>query len=282
MIKTDARLAPSASPPDHQVAGILATSRRRHRRRLGVAALVMLVVALASGYAGVLNPGRYADAIPTIIQLSADALPPDFSRWRQWGRPLLETLSMSIVGTALGLVIALPLGALAARNIAPAWIGNPVRLLLNTCRSIPTLVWGIMYVAAVGFGPLPGVLALASHSTGMLGKFSAEILEHIDPGPGNALRSQGVSSLGILRFSIWPQVLPRLVDVAVYRWEHNLRSATTLGVIGAGGLGLELITAFHLFEYREALALILVLLGLVTLINVVGARLRRRFINPES
>jgi phosphonate transport system permease protein len=192
---------------------------------------------------------------------------------------LLETLSMSVAGTALGAVIALALGALAARNVVRmAWMGEPVRLFLNFLRSIPGLIWGVMFVAAIGFGPLAGILALATHSTGMLGKFFAETLEHVDPGPGNALRSHGVSRLGILRFSVLPQILPRLVDVTMYRWEHNLRAATTLGVVGAGGLGLEIITAFHLFEYREAAALIIVLLALVTLINVAGATLRARFL----
>ena len=276
-----ARLSATVTPLDAGIAAILNLNRRQLHRRLVTALVAVLAVLLACGYAGVLDPRRYADAIPTILTLAADAMPPDFSRWPGWGRPLLETLSMSVAGTALGLLIALPLGALAARTIAPAWIGSPVRLLLDTCRSIPTLVWGILYVAAVGFGPLPGVLALASHSIGMLGKFCAEILEHVDPAPGDALRSQGVSHLGVLRFSVWPQIMPRLTDVAIYRWEHNLRAATTLGVIGAGGLGLELITAFHLFEYREASALILVMLGLVSAINLIGARIRRRLVHLE-
>jgi phosphonate transport system permease protein len=112
----------------------------------------------------------------------------------------------------------------------------------------------------------------------MLGKFFAETLEHVEPGPGDALRSHGVSRLGVLRFSVLPQILPRLVDVTAYRCEHNVRAATTLGVVGAGGLGLEIITAFHLFEYREASALILVLLGLVTVIGLLGAHLRARFL----
>lgn len=102
---------------------------------------------------------------------------------------------------------------------------------------------------------------------------------HVEPGPGDALRSLGVSRLGVLRFSVLPQILPRLVDVTVYRWEHNLRAATTLGVVGAGGIGLEIITAFHLFEYREAAALIILLLILVTAINLVGGALRSRFLD---
>jgi phosphonate transport system permease protein len=270
-----------ATLADATLDAVLADSRRRRYRRLPPVAAALVLVTLACGYAGVLDPARYADALRTLLTLAWEAMPPDFSRWQHWGRPLLETLSMSVAGTALGLAAALPLGALAARTIAPPWIGVPARLLLNTCRSIPTLVWGILFVAAVGFGPLPGALALACHSTGMLGKFCGEILEHVDPAPGDALRSQGVSRLGVLRFSVWPQILPRLIDVAVYRWEHNLRAATTLGVVGAGGFGLELVTAFHLFEYREALALILVLLALVTLINWAGAYIRGRLIDRE-
>jgi phosphonate transport system permease protein len=267
---------------EQDIEKVLATGQLHRRRQLLLTLLGLGIICGFCAYAGVLNPSRYSDAIPTIFKLLGDALPPDFSRWRNWGRPLLETLSMSVAGTAFGLVSALPLGMLAARNVVPAWIGIPVRLFLNACRSIPCLVWGILFVAAVGFGPLPGVLALACHSTGMLGKFIAEIIEHVETAPGDALRSQGVSELGILRFSVFPQILPRLVDITVYRWEHNLRASTTLGVVGAGGLGLEIITAFHLFEYQEAMALIIVLLGLVTIINIGGAYVRRHFLHSTN
>ena len=261
------------------MAAILADGRRRQRRATLGGLGGLAIIAAAFAYAGAFDLHRYAEAIPTIWTLAGDAMPPDFSRWPNWGRPLLETLSMSIAGTVLGAAAALPLGALAARNVVRRpWLGGPVRLALNIIRSIPGLIWGVMFVAAVGFGPLPGILALACHSTGMLGKFFAETLEHVDPGPGDALRSHGVSRLGVLRFSVLPQILPRLVDVTIYRWEHNLRAATTLGVVGAGGLGLEIITAFHLFEYREASALIIVLLGLVTIITLIGAHIRARFL----
>lgn len=266
---------------DTGLAAVLADDRKRRRRSLGGAAIALVVIAAAFAYAGAFNPARYADAVPTILTLFGDALPPDFSRWRNWGTPLLETLSMSVAGTVLGAAAALPLGALAARNVVRTpYVGGAVRLVLNVLRSIPGLIWGVMFVAAVGFGPLPGILALGFHSTGMLGKFYAETLEHVEPGPGDALRSLGVSRLGVLRFSVLPQILPRLIDVTLYRWEHNLRAATTLGVVGAGGLGLEIITAFHLFEYREALALILVVLALVTVIGLAGAHIRGRFLDP--
>jgi phosphonate transport system permease protein len=261
---------------------VLADGRRRvcNTARLSLAGLTVIVCAFA--YAGAFDLRRYAEALPTILQLAADALPPDFSRWQNWGRPLLETLSMSIAGTVLGAAAALPLGALSARNVVHnARLREPVRLVLNVLRSIPGLIWGVIFVAAVGFGPLPGILALAAHSTGALGKFFAEILEHTDPAPGDALRSHGVSRLGVLRYSVLPQILPRLVDATVYRWEHNLRAATTLGVVGAGGLGLEIVTAFHLFEYREASALIIVLVALVTAITATGAFVRGWFLGAE-
>ncbi len=264
------------------VEAVLADGRRRSIRTAVLLAVIILAIASAMTFADVFNLKRYQDAYSTIVTLAKEALPPDFLRWPKWGKPLLETLSMSISGTVTGMVLALPLSFLAARNVGPAWLGAPIRLILATLRSIPGMVWGVIFVAALGFGPLPGVFALATHSTGMLGKFYAEILEHVDPGPGDALRSHGVSTLGVLRFSVMPQILPRLADVTIYRWEHNVRAATVLGVVGAGGLGLEIITAFHLFEYREALALILVLLALVSVINLIGARIRARFLGQDD
>jgi len=253
--------------------------RQQRRRALGgllpgVAAL--LAILWAFGYAGAFDAKRYADALPTLLTLAGDSMPPDFSRWSHWGKPLLETLAMSIAGTVLAALGAVPLGLLSAGNLSPRWVARGAQMFLNAIRSIPDLVWGVMFVAAVGFGPLPGILALGCHSLGMLGKFYAEIIEHMDTAPALALRGQGVSPLGVIRHGVWPQILPRLADVTLYRWEHNLRAATVLGVIGAGGLGLELITAFHLFEYREAMALIIVILGLVSVVHAISAGLRSR------
>lgn len=267
--------------PAQQQAVLRIAARRAWRSCLLLAACLGAIL-LAARWAGALDAERYREMLPTLWTLGLDAWPPDFQRLSSWGKPLMDTLSMSVAGTAGGILAALPLGALAARNLAPAPVRQSVMLLLNSIRSIPSLLWGILFVAAVGFGPLPGVLALACHSTGMLGKFFAEIFEHVDRAPVDALRSQGVPVLGVLRFGVLPQVLPRLVDVALYRWEHNIRAATTLGAIGAGGLGLEIITAFHLFEYREALALIAVLLVLVSLVNLLGAQIRSRFLDHTT
>jgi phosphonate transport system permease protein len=233
-------------------------------------------------YSSVFDLARYRDAGPTIMSLLSDSVPPDFSRWRSWRQPLVDTLAMSASGTVLAALVALAIAPLAARTTSPGWFRIIARVGLNALRSIPAVVWGIIFVAAVGFGPLPGALALACHSTGMLGKLYSETLEHVDRAPGNALRSQGVSPLGVLRFSVLPQIMPRLIDVTLYRFEHNVHAATVMGLVGAGGLGLEITTAFHLFEYREALALILTLLALVTLINAIGAALRARLLGLDD
>lgn len=258
-----------------------AEARRAWGARLA-ALSVLACVLIAAVQTGTLDLSRYQEMIPTLVVLAGDAWPPDVQRASEWTKPLLDTLMMSIAGTAGGILGALPLGLLAARGHAPPPIRYLVLTLLNSIRAIPSIIWGVLFVAAVGFGSLPGVLALACHSTGMLGKFFAEIFEHVDRAPVEALRSQGVSRLGQWRFGVMPQVLPRLIDVAAYRWEHNIRAATTLGVVGAGGLGLEIVTAFHLFEYREALALIGVLLVLVTLVNLLGAAVRRRFLHHTT
>ena len=233
-------------------------------------------------YSSVFDLARYRDAGPTIVSLLSDSVPPNFSRWRNWRQPLIDTLAMSASGTVLAALVALAIAPLAARTSSPASLRIIVRVGLNALRSIPAVVWGIIFVAAVGFGPLPGALALACHSTGMLGKLYSETLEHVDPAPGNALKSQGVSPLGVLRFSVLPQIMPRLIDVTLYRFEHNIHAATVMGLVGAGGLGLEITTAFHLFEYREAFALILTLLTLVTLINVLGAALRAHLLGLDD
>ncbi len=269
-------------PAPISIETVLAEQARLTRRRHLAYAAAALCVLAALAFADAFDLARYRDAVLPLWALAKDALPPDFSRAARWGRPLLDTLAMSVAGTALGCLFALPLAPLAAQTSGFARLAYVVRFCLNVLRSVPGVIWGVLFVAAVGFGPLPGVLALATHSTGMLGKLYAEVLEHVDPAPGAALRSHGVSRLGVLRFSVLPQVLPRLLDVSFYRWEHNVRAATVLGLVGAGGLGLEITTAFHLFEYQEASALILVVIALVGCINLIGARVRARLLALDA
>lgn len=264
-----------AGSPDAEIRRQLEESRRVDIRRMLYLALVLGAVICALAASEVFDPARYRDALQTLRALAADSLPPDFDRWRTWTWPLVQTLSMSIGGTALGAAAALPLAVLVAGRGLLSW---PARLCLNLLRSFPELIFAIILVAAVGFGPLPGTLALALHSTGMLGKFYSELMEHADPAPAEALRAQGSSRPQIFLFATLRQILPGMLDVTLYRCEHNLRAATVVGLVGAGGIGLELVTALRLFEYREALALLLLTLALVTALDWLGTLIRRRFI----
>src|SRR5262249_18493828 len=154
-------------------------------------------------------------------------------------------------GTFLAVVLALPLALLAAPNTSPhPVIYQSARLVLNFLRSVPELISGIIFVAAVGFGALPGVLALGLPSTGMVGKVFAEAIEHVDPKPVEAARAAGATPLQVIWHAVFPQVLPQMADVAVYRWEYHFRSSTVIGMVGAGGIGLELMATLRLMEYR--------------------------------
>ena len=185
---------------------------------------------------------------------------------------------MSIAGTFLALFFSLPLAFLAARNTSPhPLVYHTVRLLLNGLRSIPELIMGILFVAAVGFGALPGVLALGLHSIGMVGKFFAEAIEHVDIEPIEAVQATGAKPLQVIIHGILPQVFPQMADVSIYRWEYNFRASTVMGMVGAGGIGFELMGSLRIMEYRDVGAILIVILATVTLVDMLGSYLRKRF-----
>jgi phosphonate transport system permease protein len=241
-------------------------------------ALIILVIAVCCHYVGLLDGARLSEGIPSIIELMLESLPPDFRDAGAWIRPILDTLAMSIAGTALAVLLSLPLSILAARPTSP----HPIlyqssRWVLNALRSVPELIMGIIFVAAVGFGPLPGVLALGLHSIGMVGKFFAEAIEHAAQEPVEAVRAAGADRVQVILHGVLPQVLPQMIDVALYRWEYNFRASTVMGMVGAGGIGFQLVASLRLMQYREVSAILLVILLLVSLVDTLGSRLRKRF-----
>jgi phosphonate transport system permease protein len=252
-------------------------SSRWRKQLLGWSLVVVLVLACTGG-TGLLDGGRLIQGIPSILRLAGEMLPPDFHNAADWIKPLLQTFLMSVAGTVLALALSLPLGCLAASNIAPnRAVYWGARGILNALRGMPELILGVFFVAAVGFGVLPGVLALGLHSAGMVGKFFAEAMEHVDPGPVEAVRSTGASRLQVITHGILPQVLPRMADVAIYRWEYHFRSSTVMGIVGAGGIGFELLASLRLMQYREVGAILIVVLVMVCLIDAFSANLRGRF-----
>lgn len=261
---------------DRTYEAILAAESAARAKRGVAVALLLAVVAAAMWQTGVFDYERFSSAWPAIEQLTREMFPPDFSRYQNWLRPLLDTLAMSVAGTALAVALSVPLALLAARNTTPNLaFYQAARFVLNLLRSIPELIMGIIFVAMVGFGALPGVLALGIHSIGMVGKFFAESIEHVDPRPIEAADAAGATRLQVVWRAVLPQVLPQLADTAIYRWEYNFRASTVLGAVGAGGIGFELIAALRVLEYAQVSAILICILLCVTAVDGLGAAMRR-------
>lgn len=263
--------------PAADYAPILAAARQHTGRQLRLVLGVLAVSLAALALTGFFDAQRFVDGAPAIAQLAAEMVPPDFERWRHWMRPLLDTLAMSIAGTALAVLLSLPLALLAAPNTTPhPVVYQAARTLLAALRSVPEIILGILFVAAVGFGALPGVLALACHSVGMVAKFYAEAIEHVDPKPIEAAHAAGASRLQVITHAVLPQVLPQLADITIYRWEYHFRASAVLGIVGAGGIGFELMAALRLIQYDGVAAILLTILACVVVVDGIGATLRRR------
>jgi len=218
------------------------------------------------------------EGVPSIVALLCESMPPRFEDAGSWLKPLLDTVAMSIAGTAIAVILSLPLALLAAQNTSPHPTAyHAARALLNWLRSVPELIMGIVFVAAVGFGALPGVLALGLHSVGMVGKFFAESIEHAEREPIEAVKAAGASPLQVIFHGVMPQVLPRMADVSVYRWEYNFRASTVMGMVGAGGIGFELMSSLRLMQYQDVSGLLILILLTVTLVDSLGSALRKRF-----
>lgn len=221
--------------------------------------------------------GELANGMPQIGDFLARSVPPDWSVLPRLWAPAIETVQIAIWGTLLSVVLALPLSFIAASNLHSwHWLRRITRQFLNVVRSINELILALVFVSAVGLGPFPGVLALALHGMGMLGKFFAESIEEIDHGPLEALRSAGASPLQVIAFGVVPQAITAWIAVVLYRFEVNLRSATVLGMVGAGGLGFELVASLKLFQYQETATCIIVITAMVVVADLISNALRSR------
>lgn len=261
-----------------QFNGLLAIERRSWRRTWVQSGLVSITVILCFWQTGLLDIARLGEGIPAIGVLIGEMFPPNFGSAKNWIVPVIDTLAMSVAGTAVAVILSIPIAFLAAENTAPnATVYRIARTILNMLRAIPELIMGIVFVAAVGFGALPGVLALGLHSVGMVGKFFAESIEHAHAAPIEAARAAGASPIQVITHGVLPQVVPQFMDVAMYRWEYNFRASTVMGMVGAGGIGLELMSSLRIMQYNEVFAILLVILSLVTVVDALSGILRKRF-----
>ena len=190
---------------------------------------------------------------------------------------MVESLQIAVLSTFAGIALSLPLGLAAARNLAPAWLSWAARFLIAVCRSFHPVIVAILFVKAVGFGALAGVLALVISTLGFVSKLFAEVVEEMDPRQVEAVRATGASFANLLVMAVFPQVMARFVGLSVYQFDSNLRNSTMVGIVGGGGIGAPLFTAYQRFDFDVVLTILIVIIVLIMLFELVSLRIRRIF-----
>ncbi|WP_277753885.1 phosphonate ABC transporter, permease protein PhnE [Muricoccus nepalensis] len=271
--------------------GYRAAGRAPRRRALALA-VTIAVLALLAGHVAEVDLSRlgrhlgdffgYFDRL-TALEAGGGRVWTDpaewFWGWRKWGLLLADTLLIAYAGTALGALGGFLLSFVAAANlVANPWTRGMARRFLEFCRTVPDIVFALIFVIAFGLGPVPGVLAIAIHSIGALGKLFSEVIENIDSKPVEGAAAAGASWVAMLRFAVLPQVLPNFASYALLRFEVNVRQASVLGFVGAGGIGQDLIEAIRKFYYNDVAAILVLIIVTVMLIDLGTERLRHRLI----
>ena len=222
---------------------------------------------------------RMAEGVARAADFFGGWLRPDFvTRWPDVKAGLLESLAMTVVATAVGLFLSIPFGLGAARNLVPRPVYAFCRGALAVFRAFHEILVAILFVAMFGFGPFAGVATLVVATVGFLGKLTAEAVEEIDPMPVEALATTGATWAGRVVFGVLPQVLPRVLGLTLYRLDINFRESAVIGLVGAGGIGATLTTAFSRYEFESVSAILILIIALVFVTEVVSGRLRRRLL----
>jgi phosphonate transport system permease protein len=270
---TTATLVPARPAPPPASA---AAPRRSLGWYLGWAVLLLL---LAASWRGAdMRPLDLIRDSGNMVTFAEDFFPPDFTQWRIYVSEMLVTLEIAAWGTALAVLTAVPMGLLASANIVPPWVYQPVRRVMDATRAINEMVFAMLFVAAVGLGPFGGVLALWIHTTGVLAKLFSEAVEAIDPQPVEGIRATGASALHEIVYGVIPQVMPLWISFTLYRFESNVRSATVVGMVGAGGIGVVLWDIIRGFRYTETCAVMIIVIVAVSAIDLVSSRIRKMFV----
>jgi phosphonate transport system permease protein len=267
----------TATPLDRVIA-----MRSGERRRRGVVVLAVVALMLVSLQVTVIADTDW-ERIGTLAEIGRSVgrfLAIDFGLVPQLLVPALETFMMASLGTLLGLFISLPVAWFGALNITPFKpVSYPLaRFLMTLSRSIHEVVWALIFVAAVGLGSLPGILAIAMRSVGFISKITAEAIENVDPKPVEAIRAVGGNAFQVTRFAILPQVLPVVLGTIIFEWDINIRRSAVMGLVGAGGLGLTFFRQMAMYNYPGVTTVILAILCLIILGEVVSHYLRKAVI----
>ena len=237
-------------------------------------ALVFVVLAWAWNGAEIRPLGLINDS-QNMATYAKDFFPPDFKDWKLYVKEMLVTIQIAIWGTLLAIVFAVPFGLLSSSNIVKPWVYQPVRRLMDAFRAINEMVFALLFIVAVGLGPFAGVMALFVHTTGSLAKLFSEAVEAVDRRPVEGIRVTGSHPIAEIIFGIIPQVLPLWVSYILYRFESNVRSASVVGMVGAGCIGVVLFEVIRGFEYQQTCAVLIILVVAVSIIDVISSYLRR-------
>ncbi|MFP5466043.1 MAG: phosphonate ABC transporter, permease protein PhnE [Gammaproteobacteria bacterium] len=263
----------TSTPPHLARLADAARTRRSLTWYMGWAAVILL---LAASWEGAdMRPMELLRDSGNMADYAGEFFPPNFADWRMYVQEMVVTLQIAIWGTALAVLSAIPLGLLASSNIAPWWVYQPVRRVLDAFRAINEMVFAMLFVVAVGLGPFAGVLALWIHTAGTLAKLFSEAVEAIDPQPVEGIRSTGASALHEIVYGVIPQVMPLWISYTLYRFEANVRSASVVGMVGAGGIGVVLWEIIRGFQYAETAAVMIIIIVTVSTIDLISARIRK-------
>jgi phosphonate transport system permease protein len=269
------------TPDAGRIASAPAVAARFERPGIITFALTFLAVAfLAWSFQGAgwsfVELGR---GLPAVGDFLSRSWPPSVERLDRIGASILETFQMAVVGTFVGIVLSVPLAILAAKGLTGSRVLYGLsRSLIALFRTVPDLVWALVFVICVGLGPFAGTLAIAVDTIGFCGRFFAESMEDVDKGPQEALTALGASRLDGVACTVLPAAMPAFVTTALFALEKSTRSSVILGLVGAGGIGLELKVAMDLFDYPQAMTIILLIFALVVMVERAGALLRQRIL----
>jgi phosphonate transport system permease protein len=254
---------------------------RWHRRRLGgraawLAGLALLVIVTWRG--AEVSVTSLVEGLPLAVEFLGRLFPADWSVLGEMLRSCLETVSIAFLGTIVSVLLGLVMGLLAASNLVPAPLAAAIKAMLAFIRSIPVILLALLFVAAVGLGPFPGTLAIAFHGIGMLGKLYADEFEAVDPRVLEAVWGTGGGWLATVRYGVLPQALPQLFSLSLFRFEMNVREATVLGLVGAGGIGYYIQLYARAFQYPKVATMVLAVIAMVLLVDLIAHQVRQRIL----
>lgn len=271
----------AATPPLNPPPPWLNQPWYRRLNTLDMALLVGLLAVLTS-LPALRGSGRSLNYGQNISRFIGYFFPPDFSVWPETLRALGETAQIAVMATAFALVISLPLGIAGARTLSPRWLVALARFTLNFVRTIPSLIWALIGVSIVGANPLAGVIGLTAYSVGYLGKFFSDAFESVDIEVARGLRAMGAGRIQAFQHGVWPHAKPLIASYALWMVEYNLRSASIIGYVGAGGLGVQLAGYQEYYEWEKFATVLLFILVLVTLLDATGEWVRRRITRRKT